>query len=227
MRTHDITPVGHEGLVERRAGPDHRQDLVQRRGQVPIGQDARFRRRYAQGGQGREGLGDEGLDLRIVHQPGGRDQLGHGQQVFQLGRGVEAGRVERGEAGLLRAEEQQMKVVRQRIVSDEAAVVRQQLFDGDGFLTVGAEGRKVFRNAIAQFEFTLLDDQHDNTEPLADQFIHTQLFALVDRSGKVRGIYDGLDKKELAKLNEDINLILKERYDGPRFVNGIFQNNPN
>lgn len=73
----------------------------------------------------------------------------------------------------------------------------------------------------------LLDDQHDNTEPMADQFIHTQLFALVDRSGKVRGIYDGLDKKELVKLNEDINLILKERYDGPRFVNGIFQNNPN
>lgn len=73
----------------------------------------------------------------------------------------------------------------------------------------------------------LLDDQNNNKEAIEDQFIHTQLFALVDRSGKVRGIYDGLNKKELAKLDEDIRLVLRESYDGPRFVNGIFQNNPN
>ena len=73
----------------------------------------------------------------------------------------------------------------------------------------------------------LLDDQHDESAAIADQFIHTQLFALVDRSGRVRGIYDGLEKKELAKLEKDIRLILNEGYDGPRFVNGIFQNNPN
>ena len=73
----------------------------------------------------------------------------------------------------------------------------------------------------------LLDDQHDESAAIAEQFIHTQLFALVDRSGRVRGIYDGLDKKELSKLEEDISLILKEGYSGPRFVNGIFQNNPN
>ena len=73
----------------------------------------------------------------------------------------------------------------------------------------------------------LLDDQHDESAAIAEQFIHTQLFALVDRSGRVRGIYDGLDKKELAKLEKDIALVLKEGYNGPRFVNGIFQNNPN
>lgn len=73
----------------------------------------------------------------------------------------------------------------------------------------------------------LLDDQQDESAAIADQFIHTQLFALVDRSGRVRGIYDGLEKKELSKLEKDIQLILDEGYDGPRFVNGIFQNNPN
>jgi protein SCO1/2 len=73
----------------------------------------------------------------------------------------------------------------------------------------------------------LLDDQHDESAAIAEQFIHTQLFARVDRSGRVRGIYDGLDKKELAKLEKDIALVLKEGYSGPRFVNGIFQNNPN
>lgn len=73
----------------------------------------------------------------------------------------------------------------------------------------------------------LLDDQHDESAAIAEQFIHTQLFALVDKKGSVRGIYDGLDKKELKKLEEDIRLVLNEGYDGPRFVNGIFQNNPN
>lgn len=72
----------------------------------------------------------------------------------------------------------------------------------------------------------LLDDQNNNKEKIEEQFIHTQLFALVDKSGGVRGIYDGLNKKELLKLDKDIRLLLKERYSGPRFVNGIFQNTP-
>ena len=72
----------------------------------------------------------------------------------------------------------------------------------------------------------LLDDQKNETAAIEEQFIHTQLFALVDRNGGVRGIYDGLNKEELEKLRRDIRLVLTERYSGPRFVNGIFQNNP-
>jgi protein SCO1/2 len=72
----------------------------------------------------------------------------------------------------------------------------------------------------------LLDDQHDESAAIAEQFIHTQLFALIDKAGRVRGIYDGLDNKELNKLEKDIDLVLGEGYSGPRFVNGIFQNNP-
>ncbi|HMO31371.1 MAG TPA: SCO family protein [Lacibacter sp.] len=73
----------------------------------------------------------------------------------------------------------------------------------------------------------LLDDQNNEQAAIEEQFIHTQLFALVDRAGGVRGIYDGLDEKELKKLRKDIRLVMTERYSGPRFVNGIFQNNPN
>ncbi len=72
----------------------------------------------------------------------------------------------------------------------------------------------------------LLDDQNDETAAIAEQFIHTQLFALVDKNGGVRGIYDGLNKEELEKLDKDIRLLLKEKYNRARFVNGIFQNNP-
>lgn len=75
-------------------------------------------------------------------------------------------------------------------------------------------------------ESYLLDDQQNNKGKIEEQFIHTQLFALVDKNGRVRGIYDGLKKEELDLLVENIKLLLKESYNGPRFVNGIFQNNP-
>lgn len=75
-------------------------------------------------------------------------------------------------------------------------------------------------------ESYLLDDQNNNKGKIEEQFIHTQLFALVDKNGRVRGVYDGLQKEELARLNDHIDLLLKESYSGPRFVNGIFQNNP-
>lgn len=75
-------------------------------------------------------------------------------------------------------------------------------------------------------ESYLLDDQNNNKGKIEEQFIHTQLFALVDKNGRVRGVYDGLQKEELARLNDHIDLLLKESYSGPRFINGIFQNNP-
>lgn len=96
--------------------------------------------------------------------------------------------------------------------------------DGNRWMLLTGTKEKLYEAARKSY---LLDDQNNDKEAIQDQFIHTQLFALVDKAGKVRGIYDGLNKKELTKLDEDIRLVLKERYDGPRFVNGIFQNNPN
>jgi protein SCO1/2 len=71
----------------------------------------------------------------------------------------------------------------------------------------------------------LLDDPKNNSADIADQFIHTQFFALVDRSGQVRKIYDGLKKEEFDEMIKDIEVLLKEKAN-PRFVNGIFNNNP-
>lgn len=96
--------------------------------------------------------------------------------------------------------------------------------DGKKWMLLTGEKEKLYFAARKSY---LLDDQNNDKEAIEDQFIHTQLFALVDRSGKLRGVYDGLDKEEIAKLKDDIQLLMKERYDGPRFVNGIFQNNPN
>ena len=72
----------------------------------------------------------------------------------------------------------------------------------------------------------LLDNQNDNKVKIEEQFIHTQLVALVDKNGRVRGIYDGLNQAELGKLRKDIADLLKEAPSGSHFVNGMFGNSP-
>jgi protein SCO1 len=64
----------------------------------------------------------------------------------------------------------------------------------------------------------LLDDPKNNVNSIEDQFLHTQFFALVDKAGRVRKIYDGLKKDELQILKKDIANLLKERIEQKRFV---------
>ncbi|WP_207511223.1 SCO family protein [Longitalea luteola] len=68
----------------------------------------------------------------------------------------------------------------------------------------------------------LLDDPKNNLQSINDQFLHTQFFALVDRIGRVRKIYDGLKKDEVEELKEDIRRLLKERNTQERFSNNMF-----
>lgn len=73
----------------------------------------------------------------------------------------------------------------------------------------------------------LIDNQKpDSTQNIANQFIHTQFFALMDKYHRVRGIYDGLKDAEIQKLITDIDGLLKEKVDHKRFMNG-FSNDPN
>lgn len=44
----------------------------------------------------------------------------------------------------------------------------------------------------------------------AEDFVHTQNFALVDRNRHIRGYYDGTDSLEVNKLILDIEILLKE-----------------
>lgn len=57
----------------------------------------------------------------------------------------------------------------------------------------------------------LLDNDKNNSENIKEAFIHTQFFALVDKQKRVRGIYDGLKKEEIARLEKDISDLLKEK----------------
>ena len=58
----------------------------------------------------------------------------------------------------------------------------------------------------------LIDNNKPDSTDIADQFIHTQFFALVDKRGRVRDIYDGLKEDEIQKLLKDIKGLLKEKY---------------
>lgn len=70
-------------------------------------------------------------------------------------------------------------------------------------------GRKDSLYAAARNSY-LLDDPKNNAGAIDEQFIHTQFFALVDRQGQVRKIYDGLKKEELSEMERDIAHLLKD-----------------
>lgn len=70
-----------------------------------------------------------------------------------------------------------------------------------------------------------IDDPKNNVGNINDQFLHSQFLALVDRSGQVRGVYDGLKEKEMKQLEGDVTDLLKES-SRTVFVNGIFNSSP-
>lgn len=87
-------------------------------------------------------------------------------------------------------------------------------------------GDKAALYKMARQGYMIDNGKPDSTQRLEDQFIHTQFFALVDRYGRVRAIYDGLKEAEIQKLIADIPGLLKEKIDHTRFMNG-FSNSPN
>jgi protein SCO1 len=78
---------------------------------------------------------------------------------------------------------------------------------------------------MARHGYIIDNQKPDSTQNIANQFIHTQFFALVDRYRRVRGIYDGLKEQEIQKLLLDIKSVMKEKVDHTRFMTG-FSNSP-
>jgi protein SCO1 len=71
-------------------------------------------------------------------------------------------------------------------------------------------GRKDSLYNMARVSYTI-DDPANNLKNIDDDFLHTQFWALVDRQGDVRKIYDGLKESEPKELIEDIEKTLKEK----------------
>jgi len=45
----------------------------------------------------------------------------------------------------------------------------------------------------------------------AEGFLHSELFLLIDTKGRIRGVYDGTDKVQVAKLIADMKLLKTEK----------------
>jgi protein SCO1 len=73
----------------------------------------------------------------------------------------------------------------------------------------------------------LLDDPKNELISKEEQFIHTQFFALVDKNGQVRKIYDGLKKDEIQALQGDIQALLQEKSSSPHLGHSTFTNTSN
>lgn len=68
---------------------------------------------------------------------------------------------------------------------------------------------------MARYSY-LLNTDTTITQPIEDDFIHTQYFVLVDKERHLRGFYDGTSKEEVAKLISDIDLLKKEQAENAK-----------
>ncbi len=73
-------------------------------------------------------------------------------------------------------------------------------------------GDKAQLYAMARHSYLIDNNKPDTLQNIANQFIHTQFFALVDKQTRVRAIYDGLKEDEMQKLFKDIKGLLKEKH---------------
>src|SRR5690242_5064452 len=70
-------------------------------------------------------------------------------------------------------------------------------------------GRKDSLYMLARNSYTI-DDPANNVNSIDDQFIHSQLWALVNKRGEVKKIYDGLKPSEVDEMMRQISKMLNE-----------------
>lgn len=70
-------------------------------------------------------------------------------------------------------------------------------------------GRKDSLYKAARESYTI-DDHNNYVQNINDDFLHTQLVALVNKKGEVVHIYDGLKPSEMRQMEQEIKKLLKE-----------------
>ncbi|MBG7612778.1 SCO family protein [Polaribacter sp. BAL334] len=80
------------------------------------------------------------------------------------------------------------------------------VIDGKWNVTTG-DKKHIYELARKSY-FAVIEDG-DGGE---DDFIHTEQFILIDKERRIRGFYDGTDKKDMEKLKQDM-VLLKAEYE--------------
>jgi protein SCO1 len=71
-------------------------------------------------------------------------------------------------------------------------------------------GRKDSLYTMARVSYTI-DDPANNFKSIDEDFLHTQFWALVDKNGDVKKVYDGLKESEVNLLIKDAKKLLKQK----------------
>lgn len=71
-------------------------------------------------------------------------------------------------------------------------------------------GRKDSLYTTARISYTI-DDPANNLSDINDQFLHSQFWALVNKKGEVKQVYDGLVQKDIDAMMKKIEKLLKEK----------------
>jgi len=80
--------------------------------------------------------------------------------------------------------------------------------DTDKWIFLTGTKDSLYRQARHSYK---IDDPNNN--PLSNEvdFLHSQFFSLVDKKGNVRSIYEGNERKDVEKMINEIEVLLKEK----------------
>jgi protein SCO1 len=98
---------------------------------------------------------------------------------------------------------------------DSPQVMRRyaEKFDADPnrwhFLT-GPKEEILANLAVESLKMSAVEKQEDQRQNANDLFIHTTMFVLVDKRGKIRGFYESLESGFQEKIQADIKTLLTE-----------------
>jgi len=80
--------------------------------------------------------------------------------------------------------------------------------DTDKWIFLTGTKDSLYRQARHSYK---IDDPNNN--PLSNEvdFLHSQFFSLVDKKGNVRSIYEGNERKDVERMINEIEVLLKEK----------------
>lgn len=78
----------------------------------------------------------------------------------------------------------------------------------DGKWNITTAPKKHIYDLARKNYFAVLDEGSGDE----NDFIHTEQFVLIDKERRIRGFYDGTEKKDMNKIKKDL-IILKKEYD--------------
>lgn len=84
-------------------------------------------------------------------------------------------------------------------------------FDADASQWMFLTGDKKKLYDMARYSYLINAEDTAAGTKIEDDFIHDEHYVLVDRYGRIRGFYNGLENNDVGKLISDINALLQEK----------------